>query len=115
MEISLIIHLYYSYTHTLTVNEDFTSTSMNITFLEDADLRCVDIPIIDDSSISEGNEQFMVTFTVFTPGVETGVPNVSYVTIVDNDSMCSLSMVVVLQIVHLLMFIFIPFSAFTSI
>ena len=115
MKISLIIHLHYSNTHILTVNEDFNSTSVNITILEDEHLRCVDIPIIDDSSISEGNERFMVTFTVFTPGVETGVPNVSYVTIVDNDTMCFLSIVAVLQIVHLLMFIFIPFSAFTSI
>ena len=59
-------------------------------------MTCVEIPIIDDLIVSEGDEQFIVTFTVFTPGVATGVPNISYVTIIDNDSMCFLSMVLVL-------------------
>ena len=78
-------------TYALTVKEDFTSISLNITLPELEHMKCVEIPIINDSIAFEGDEQFMVTFTVFTPGVEIGVPNISYVTIIDNDSMCSLS------------------------
>ena len=86
-------------THSLTVIEDFDTISSNITFLQVERMKCVEIPIIDDSIAFEGNEQFMVTFTVFTPGVETGVPNISYVTIIDDDSMCFLSMVLVLLLI----------------
>ena len=79
------------HTHVLIVDEDFASISWNVTFLEVEYMKCLEIPIFDDSSVSEGDEQFMVTFTVLTPGVESGVPNVSYVTIIDNDGMCTLS------------------------
>ena len=47
----------------------------------------MDIILIDDSTVSEQNEQFMVQFTVITPGVETGMPNILFVTIIDNDGM----------------------------
>ena len=70
----------------------------------------MEIPVIDDSIVSEGDEQFMVTFTVFTPDVETGVPNISYVTIIDNDSTCSLSMILVLKIIVIINYLLVmPF------
>ena len=61
---------------------------MNVTFSDDLRMDCFEITIIDDSIAHEGDEQFMVQFTVLTPGVEAGVPNISFVTIIDNDGMC---------------------------
>ena len=58
---------------------------MNVSFDEDRSRGCIDVTIVDDSIAHEEDEQFMVQFTVLTPGVETGVPNISFVTIIDND------------------------------
>ena len=68
-----------------TGGQDFSNVSRNITIDENQRMGCLDIPIIDDSIEHEQNEQFMVQFTVLTPGVETGQPNTSFVTIIDND------------------------------
>ena len=68
-----------------TGGQDFSAVSRNITVDEDQCRGCLEIAIIDDSVEHEENEQFMVQFTVLTPGVETGEPNTSFVTIIDND------------------------------
>ena len=70
-----------------TGGQDFSNVSQNITIDENQRMGCLDIPIIDDSIEHERNEHFMVQFTVLTPGVETGRPNTSFVTIIDNDGM----------------------------
>ena len=71
-----------------TDGQDFASVSMNITLSEDMSRGCVDIILFDDSIVAEENEQFMLQFTVLTPGVETGMPNISFVTIINDDGMC---------------------------
>ena len=73
------------YSHRRTDGQDFSAVSRNITIDEDLRRGCLEIAIIDDSVEHEEDEQFMVQFTVLTPGVEVGEPNTSFVTIIDND------------------------------
>ena len=69
----------------LTGGQDFDNAPLIMTFTEGQRMDCLDIRIFEDDMAHEKDERFMVQFTVLTPGVVTGEPNTSFVTIIDND------------------------------
>ena len=68
--------------------EDFTATTKsNVVFRSDMDLLCTDFVIEDDDIALEGNEQFLVSFTIQSSNTtaQPGDTPTSTVTIIDND------------------------------
>ena len=66
---------------------DFTSGSVTLNFPASENVICTDIDITDDLLALEGDERFMVDFTVTDPDVIVGPSSI--VTIIDNDGKCN--------------------------
>ena len=67
---------------------DYIPVSSNRTFVSGSlnnATRCVDISIIEDSAL-ESNQTFTLTLTVLDASINAGIPEVTTITITDNDS-----------------------------
>ena len=71
------------YSRPAVADDDFTSGSVTLYFPANERLLCADFPITDDHISLEGDERFMVDFTVTDPDVIAGPSSI--VTIGDND------------------------------
>ena len=84
-----VVIIYYAYT----ASQDFIAISELSTFPPgDQHQSCIDIKILDDTLALEGDEHFLLQFSLpLTHNVIIGQPNTSYVIIIDNDGTYELS------------------------
>ena len=84
-----VVIIYYAYT----ASQDFIAISELSTFPPgDQHQSCIDIQILDDTLALEGDEHFLLQFSLpLTHNVIIGQPNSSYVIIIDNDGTYELS------------------------